>query len=168
MYPERNQMDPDNPICSEESAYPAAPDSEYGWKSCSVNDCNLAFARNYGMEVRVARLHNIFGELGTWAGGREKVPAAMCRKIAEAEEGSAIEMWGDGEQTRSFLHVSECIEGILRLMRSDWEGPVNIGSEEWYPSTSSRRQLWILPGNSLRLNRLTAPYVSGGEIPITG
>lgn len=130
MYPEYNQMDPDNPKCSEDSAYPAAPDSEYGWEKLFSERLYLAFSRNYGMKVRIARFHNIFGPEGTWAGGKEKAPAAMCRKVAEALDGGEIEVWGDGKQTRSFLYVDECVEGILRLTRSDFEGPVNIGSDE--------------------------------------
>ena len=157
IYPECNQMDPDNPICSEESAYPAAPDSEYGWEKLFSERLYLAYARNYGMEVRIARLHNIFGELGTWTGGREKVPAAMCRKIAEAEEGSVIEMWGDGKQTRSFLHVSECVEGILRLMRSDWEGPVNIGSEEMVSINQLAQMIMDIAGKHLKIKHVDGP-----------
>jgi len=130
MYPEHNQMDPDNPNCVEESAYPANPDSDYGWEKLFSERVFLAFMRNYGLEVRIARFHNIFGEMGTWTGGREKAPAAMCRKVAEAPEGGTIEVWGPGNQTRSFLHVSECVEAVYRLMQSDFSGPVNIGSEE--------------------------------------
>lgn len=130
MYPEHNQLDPENPNCEESSAYPANPDSEYGWEKLFSERLYLAFKRNYGLEVRVARFHNIFGPEGTWRGGKEKAPAAMCRKVAEALEGGEIEVWGDGSQTRSFLYIDECVEGVLRLMRSDFEGPVNIGSEE--------------------------------------
>jgi GDP-D-mannose 3',5'-epimerase len=130
MYPEHNQMDPNNPNCEETSAYPANPDSEYGWEKLFSERLFLAFARNYGFESRVARYHNIFGPEGTWQGGREKAPAAICRKIALAQDGGEIEIWGDGKQTRSFLIVDECIEGTVRLMRSDYMGPVNIGSDE--------------------------------------
>jgi nucleoside-diphosphate-sugar epimerase len=130
MYPEHNQLDPTNPNCEESSAYPANPDSEYGWEKLFSERLYLAFKRNYGLEVRVARFHNIFGPEGTWNGGKEKAPAAMCRKVAETLEGGEIEVWGDGQQTRSFLYIDECVEGVLRLMRSDFEGPVNIGSEE--------------------------------------
>lgn len=130
MYPEHNQIDPDNPNCSEDSAYPANPDSEYGWEKLFSERLFLAFARNYGFESRVARYHNIFGPEGTWTGGREKAPAAICRKVAMANDGDTIEIWGDGKQTRSFLIVDECIEGTLRLMRSNFMGPVNIGSNE--------------------------------------
>ncbi len=130
MYPEHNQLDPDNPNCAEDSAYPANPDSEYGWEKLFSERLYLAYNRNYDMECRVARYHNIFGPLGTWQGGKEKAPAAMCRKVAMAEDGGKIEVWGDGKQTRSFLYIDECLEGTTRLLRSDFEGPVNIGSDE--------------------------------------
>lgn len=130
MYPLYNQEDPQNPKCSEDSAYPAAPDSEYGWEKLFSERVYLSFRRNYGMETHVARYHNIFGPLGTWDGGKEKAPAAICRKVARAKSGDAIEIWGDGEQTRSFLYVDDCLEGSTRLLRSNFSGPVNIGSEE--------------------------------------
>ena len=130
MYPEYNQLDPSNPNCTEDSAYPAGPDSEYGWEKLFSERLYLAFARNKGLNVKIGRFHNIFGPLGTWKGGREKAPAAMLRKVCEANEGEHIEVWGDGKQTRSFLIVEECVEGIIRLMESDFSGPVNIGSEE--------------------------------------
>jgi GDP-D-mannose 3', 5'-epimerase len=130
MYPAYNQTDPDNPNCAEDSAYPAAPDSEYGWEKLFSERLYLAYNRNYGMRNRVARYHNIFGPEGTWQGGKEKAPAAVCRKIALAAEGGEIEIWGDGKQTRSFLYIDECLEGTTRLLRSDFEGPVNIGSNE--------------------------------------
>jgi nucleoside-diphosphate-sugar epimerase len=130
MYPEHNQLDPENPNCEESSAYPANPDSEYGWEKLFSERLYLAFNRNYGLDVRIARFHNIFGPQGTWTGGKEKSPAAMCRKAAEAKDGDIIEVWGSGMQTRSFLYVDECIEAVLRLMESDFVGAVNIGSEE--------------------------------------
>jgi len=131
MYPEHNQLDPNNPNCSEESAYPAAPDSEYGWEKLFSERLFFAYHRNYGIDIRVARYHNIFGPEGTWEGGREKSPAAICRKVAYLPEtGGAIEVWGDGLQTRSFLYIDECIEATRRMMESDFIGPVNIGSEE--------------------------------------
>lgn len=132
IYPKRNQLDPNNPLCKEDSAYPAEPDSEYGWEKLFSERLYLSYYRNYGFEVRIARYHNIFGPEGTWEGGREKAPAAICRKVAIAKLKGLdyIEIWGDGNQTRSFLFIDECIEGTLRLMRSDWTGPVNIGSEE--------------------------------------
>ena len=131
MYPEHNQLDPDNPDCREESAYPADPDSEYGWEKLFSERLYFAYNRNYNIPVRVARYHNIFGPEGTWEGGREKAPAAICRKVAYLpQEGGSIEVWGDGKQTRSFLFIDECIEATRRLMDSDFMGPVNIGSEE--------------------------------------
>ena len=131
MYPEHNQLDPDNPDCREESAYPANPDSEYGWEKLFSERLYFAYHRNYGIPVRVTRYHNIFGPEGTWEGGREKAPAAICRKVALLpEQGGSIEVWGDGLQTRSFLYIDECIEASYRLMQSDFIGPVNIGSEE--------------------------------------
>jgi GDP-D-mannose 3', 5'-epimerase len=130
MYPAYNQEDPDNPNCVEDSAYPAAPDSEYGWEKLFSERLYLAYQRNHQMSVRIARYHNIFGPQGTWTGGREKAPAAICRKVAEAKNAGSIEIWGDGEQTRSFLYIDECLEGTTRLTRSPFTGPVNIGSEE--------------------------------------
>ena len=131
MYPEHNQLDPNNPDCREESAYPADPDSEYGWEKLFSERLYLAYSRNYNIPVRIARYHNIYGPEGTWNGGKEKAPAAICRKVAELpNEGGAIEVWGDGLQTRSFLLVDECVEATYRLVQSDFSGPVNIGSEE--------------------------------------
>jgi nucleoside-diphosphate-sugar epimerase len=130
MYPAHNQLDPENPKCSEDSAYPAAPDSEYGWEKLFSERMYLAYNRNYGIDVRIARFHNVFGPEGAWTGGKEKAPAAVCRKVAEAKNNGEIEIWGDGLQTRSFLYIDECLEGVRRLMDSDFVGPVNIGSEE--------------------------------------
>ena len=130
MYPEHNQLDPNNPDCREESAYPADPDSEYGWEKLFSERLYFAYNRNYNIPVRVARYHNIFGPEGTWKGGREKAPAAICRKVAYAGLADTIEVWGDGKQTRSFLYIDECIEATRRLMDSDFIGPINIGSEE--------------------------------------
>jgi GDP-D-mannose 3', 5'-epimerase len=130
MYPAYNQQDPLNPKCAEDSAYPAAPDSEYGWEKLFSERLYMAYRRNYGMQTYIARYHNIFGPEGTWTGGREKAPAAICRKVAMAHDGEHIEIWGDGQQTRSFLYIDECIEGTIRLLRSNFSGPVNIGSQE--------------------------------------
>lgn len=130
IYPAYNQTDPDNPKCSEDSAYPADPDSDYGWEKLFSERLYLAFGRNHGMNVKIARFHNIFGPEGTWTGGKEKAPAAICRKVAETPDGGSIEVWGDGKQTRSFLYIDECLEGVSRLMESDLSGPFNIGSEE--------------------------------------
>ena len=130
MYPEYNQLDPNNPNCEESSAYPANPDSEYGWEKLFSERLYLAYNRNYDIPVRIARFHNIYGPLGTWKGGKEKAPAAICRKVIEAESFSTIEIWGDGEQTRSFLYIDDCIDAVRLLMQSEFMGPVNIGSEE--------------------------------------
>ena len=160
MYPEYNQLDPDNPKCSEDSAYPAAPDSEYGWEKLFSERLYLAYHRNYGMEVRIARYHNIFGPEGTWMGGREKAPAALCRKVATAilKGEDYIEVWGDGKQTRSFLYIDECLEGTLRLMRSDWSGPVNIGSEEMVTINQLAKMIMEIAGVDLKI-----VHVSGAQ-----
>ncbi len=157
MYPEHNQMDPNNPKCSEESAYPAAPDSEYGWEKLFSERLFLAYQKNHGMEVRIARFHNIFGPQGTWEGGREKAPAAVCRKVAMAEDGGSIEIWGDGQQTRSFLIVDECVEGIRRLMQSDFSGPVNLGSEEMISLNDFARMVIDLSGKDLTIHNIPGP-----------
>jgi GDP-D-mannose 3',5'-epimerase len=157
MYPAYNQEDPKNPKCSEDSAYPAEPDSEYGWEKLFSERLYLAFRRNHGLPVRIARLHNVFGPLGTWEGGREKAPAALCRKVAEAPEGGEIEIWGDGEQTRSFLYVDECVEGIVRLMASDFEGPVNLGSEEMVTINDLAREILRISGKRLRVRHVAGP-----------
>lgn len=157
MYPEHNQLDPENPLCSEDSAYPANPDSEYGWEKLFSERLYLAYARNHGMQVRVARYHNIFGPEGTWDGGREKAPAAFCRKVAMAADGGTIEMWGDGVQTRSFLYVDECVEGTLRLMRSDWEGPVNIGSEEMVSINDLAAMVMRIAGKNQSIEHILGP-----------
>ena len=128
-YPEHNQLDPTNPNCEESSAYPANPDSEYGWEKLFSERIYLAYSRNKGIDVKIARFHNVFGPFGTWCGGREKAPAAICRKVLNASDGDEIEIFGDGEQTRSFLYVDECVEGVIKLMNSDFSGPVNIGSD---------------------------------------
>ena len=130
IYPEHNQLDPNNPNCEESSAYPANPDSEYGWEKLFSERMYLAYARNYGLEIRIARFHNFYGPEGSWNNGKEKAPAAICRKVAEAKDGGEVEIWGDGEQTRSFLYIDECLDGVLRLMESNFQGPVNIGSDE--------------------------------------
>jgi GDP-D-mannose 3',5'-epimerase len=156
IYPEHNQMDPDNPNCEESSAYPANPDSEYGWEKLFSERLYFSFHRNYGIKVRVARYHNIFGPEGTWKGGKEKAPAAICRKVAMASNGDPIEIWGDGEQTRSFLYIDECIEATRRLMDSDFIGPVNIGSEEMV----SINQLVDL-ASSIEGKNLTKSHVPG-------
>lgn len=157
MYPEHNQLDPENPNCAEDSAYPANPDSEYGWEKLFSERLFLAFVRNYGFESRIARFHNIFGPEGTWDGGREKAPAAICRKVALAKDGDAIEIWGDGKQTRSFLIVDECIEGVLRLMRSDFTGPVNIGSDEMVSINQLVDAVAKIAGKNIKKNHIAGP-----------
>lgn len=157
MYPAHNQEDPDNPNCAEDSAYPAAPDSEYGWEKLFSERLYLAYNRNHGMNNRVARYHNIFGPEGTWTGGKEKAPAAICRKVAMAQSGDAIEIWGDGTQTRSFLFVDECIEGTTRLTRSNFEGPVNIGSEEMVSINQLVELVADISGKSIEKNHVPGP-----------
>jgi nucleoside-diphosphate-sugar epimerase len=155
MYPAYNQEDPDNPKCSEDSAYPAAPDSEYGWEKLFSERLFLAYGRNHGLTVRVARYHNIFGPEGTWQGGKEKAPAALCRKVAEAD--SSIEVWGDGQQTRSFLYIDECVEATCRLMESDFTGPVNIGSEEMIKINDLAKMVIDISGKDLSIKNITGP-----------
>tara|TARA_B100000614_G_scaffold157320_1_gene139240 strand:- start:6066 stop:7055 length:990 start_codon:yes stop_codon:yes gene_type:complete len=157
MYPAYNQEDPDNPNCREDSAYPAAPDSEYGWEKLFSERLYLSYNRNHGMESRVARYHNIFGPQGTWDGGKEKAPAALCRKIARAKSGDSIEIWGDGEQTRSFLYVDECLEGTIRLTRSDFTGPVNVGSEEMVTINQLAMMIADVAGKKIELEHIPGP-----------
>jgi nucleoside-diphosphate-sugar epimerase len=156
-YPAYNQEDPDNPKCSEESAYPAAPDSEYGWEKLFSERLYLAYRRNHGINAHVARYHNIFGPEGTWTGGKEKAPAAICRKVAKAKAGEAIEIWGDGKQTRSFLYVDECVEGTTRLLRSGFAGPVNIGSEEMVTINQLVDIVADIAGKKIEKNHITGP-----------
>jgi nucleoside-diphosphate-sugar epimerase len=154
MYPEHNQLDPNNPNCEESSAYPANPDSEYGWEKLFSERLYLSFMRNYGLEVRIARFHNIFGPQGTWKGGKEKAPAAMCRKAAETPEGGVIEVWGDGLQTRSFLYIDECVEAVIQLMRSNFTGPVNIGSEEMVTINQLAKMAINLSGKNITIKNI--------------
>jgi nucleoside-diphosphate-sugar epimerase len=157
IYPKYNQEDPNNPRCSEGSAYPALPDSEYGWEKLFSERLYLAYWKNYGMEVHIARFHNIFGPEGAWNDGREKAPAAICRKVAEAKDGGEIEIWGDGLQTRSFLYIDDCLEGILRLMRSNFAGPINIGSEEMVTINQLAQMIMKIAGKKLRLKHIPGP-----------
>jgi nucleoside-diphosphate-sugar epimerase len=157
MYPEYNQKDPQNPKCSEDSAYPAMPDSEYGWEKLFSEHIYLSFKKNYGIDVHIARFHNIFGPEGTWTGGREKAPAALCRKVAETPDGGEIEIWGDGLQTRSFLYIDECIEGVRRLMNSDFMGPVNIGSEEMVTINQLAEMIMKIGNKKLSIKHITGP-----------
>jgi GDP-D-mannose 3',5'-epimerase len=157
MYPAYNQEDPDNPNCEESSAYPAAPDSEYGWEKLFSERLYLAYNRNFRMSNRVARYHNIFGPEGTWQGGKEKAPAAICRKVAIAANGGEIEIWGDGTQTRSFLYIDECVEGTIRLTRSDFEGPVNIGSDEMVSINQLVDLVSDIAGKTIHKNHIDGP-----------
>ncbi|MDE2018761.1 MAG: NAD-dependent epimerase/dehydratase family protein [Patescibacteria group bacterium] len=157
VYPEHIQQDPANPGLAEHLAYPAAPDSEYGWEKLFSERLYFSFARNYGIKVHIARFHNIFGPEGTWTGGREKAPAAICRKVAEAVDDGTIEIWGDGKQTRSFLYIDECLEGVRRLMQSDFSGPVNIGSEEMVSINQLARMAMKIAGKKLSIRHVPGP-----------
>ena len=157
MYPEHNQLDPNNPNCEESSAYPANPDSEYGWEKLFSERMFLAFNRNYKLDVRIARFHNIFGPYGTYKGGKEKAPAAICRKVSEVLDGGEIEVWGDGNQTRSFLYIDECIEGVLRLMESDFTGPVNIGSDEMVSINDLVNYVIDISGKMVNVKHIDGP-----------
>ena len=158
MYPEHNQLDPQNPNCKEDSAYPANPDSEYGWEKLFSERLYLAYNKNHQMNCCVGRYHNIFGPEGTWVGGKEKAPAAMCRKVAEAQNHETIEVWGDGKQTRSFLYIDECVEGSIRLMRSSsFRGPVNIGSDEMISINDLAKMIIKISGKSLEIKNIQGP-----------
>jgi nucleoside-diphosphate-sugar epimerase len=157
IYPSYNQEDAANPKCGESTAYPAAPDSEYGWEKLFSERLYFAFTRNYGLDVHIARFHNIFGPEGTWQGGKEKAPAALCRKVAEQANGGEIEIWGDGEQTRSFLYIDECIEAVRRLMASPFKGPVNIGSEEMVTINNMARMIMKIAGKDLSIKHIPGP-----------
>ena len=157
MYPEHNQLDPNNPNCEESSAYPANPDSEYGWEKLFSERLYLAYNRNYGIDVRIARFHNIFGPYGTYKGGKEKAPAAISRKISEVLDGGDIEVWGDGEQTRSFLYIDECLEGVIRLMDSNFTGPVNIGSDEMVTINQLVRYVTDISGKEVYVKHIDGP-----------
>lgn len=157
MYPLHNQLDPENPNCSEASAYPANPDSEYGWEKLFSERLYLTYYRNYGLEVRIARFHNIFGPEGTWKGGKEKSPAAICRKVVNATDNTEIEIWGDGKQTRSFLYIDECIEMVRRLMDSNFTGPVNIGSEEMISINDLAKMVIEISGKKLNIKNIPGP-----------
>ena len=160
MYPEHNQLDPDNPNCEESSAYPANPDSEYGWEKLFSERLYLAFNRNYNLDVRIGRFHNIFGPQGTWYGGKEKAPAAMCRKVTETPEGGEIEVWGDGQQTRSFLYIDECLEAIEKLMSSNFLGPVNIGSEEMVTINELAQMAIDISGKNITIKNIDSEEFS--------
>src|SRR5262249_53520646 len=149
-----NQMDPMAPITREDSVYPADPDSNYGWEKLFSERLYLAYNRDYGIQTRIARYHNVFGPEGTWTGGKEKVPAALCRKVAVAEDGDMIDIWGDGEQTRSFLYIDECVEATVRLMRSAFPGPINIGSEEMVSINDLACMIMDIAGKKLRIQHV--------------
>lgn len=157
VYPLYNQEDPENPVCYEDSAYPAQPDSEYGWEKLFSERLYKSYQRNYGIEVRIARLHNIFGPLGVWEGGREKAPAALCRKVALADNHSFIEIWGDGKQSRTFLYIDECIEGITKMMRSGYSEPINIGSEEMITIYDLAKMIIQISGKDLAIECIDGP-----------
>lgn len=157
MYPEHNQLDPENPNCTEHSAYPANPDSEYGWEKLFSERLYLSYARNYGIKCRIGRYHNIFGPLGTWDGGKEKAPAAMCRKAASTENGGSFDVWGDGFQTRSFLYIDDCIEATLRIMHSEAEEPLNIGSEEMVRINDLAKMAIDISGKNISINNIPGP-----------
>ena len=157
VYPEYNQENPNEPICREDTVYPAQPDSEYGWEKLFSERLYFTYSKNYDIKCHVARFHNIFGEFGTYKGGKEKAPAAICRKVAEAKDGGSIEIWGDGKQTRSFLHVDECIEGIIRLMKSDFQGPVNIGSDELISINDFAKMVIGISGKKLSVIHIDGP-----------
>lgn len=157
IYPESIQMDPENPGLKEDLAYPAGPDSEYGWEKLFSERMYMAYNRNHGIEVHIARFHNIFGPEGTWTGGKEKAPAAMCRKVAEAGDGGEVEVWGDGLQTRSFLYIDECIEGVRRLMESDFMEPVNIGSDEMISINNLALMAAEIAGYTININNIPGP-----------
>jgi len=157
VYNEHNQMDRENPDCREETAYPAFPDSEYGWEKLFSERLYMAYNKQYGMRNRVARFHNIFGEFGTWTGGKEKAPAAICRKVAMAKDGDTIEIWGDGLQTRSFLHIDDCVEGVMRLMESDFTGPINIGSDYLISINDLVAMVCEIAGKNIKINHIIGP-----------
>jgi GDP-D-mannose 3',5'-epimerase len=163
IYPTHNQLDSDNPRCHEDSAYPAAPDSEYGWEKLFSERFYLALQKNHGLDVSIARYHNIFGPEGTWDGGREKAPAALCRKVIRVEDGGTIDIWGTGKQTRSFLYIDECIEGTLRLMRSDFSGPVNIGSEEMVSINEFAEMIIEISGKDIKYQNVDGPMGVNGR-----
>jgi GDP-D-mannose 3',5'-epimerase len=163
MYPENNQLDPNNPKCSEDTGKQGAPDSCYGWEKLFSEVLYEAYSRNYGITSKIARFHNIFGPYGTWNGGREKAPAALCRKVRDALDGGEIEIWGPGTQTRSFLYIDECVEGILRLMESDFSGPVNIGSEEMISINDFAKMIIKISGKNIKIKNIEGPVGVNGR-----
>ena len=158
IYPAYNQTDPSNPNCAEGSAYPAEPDSDYGWEKLFSERLYQAFARNHGLKIRIGRFHNVFGPEGAWCDGKEKAPAAICRKVAEAPDGGAVEVWGDGLQTRSFLYIDECLEAVERFMNAEFEGPLNIGSEEMVSINELTKKVIAISGKNLTIKNISVTY----------
>lgn len=154
IYSQHTQTDPNNPDCKESSVYPSDPDSEYGWEKLFSERLYLAYHRNYNINVRIARFHNIFGPKGTWNGGKEKFPAAICRKVLETSDNGELEIWGDGQQTRSFLYIDQCIEAVIRLMNSNFIGPVNIGSEEMISINELAKMTISLSGKNISIKNI--------------
>ena len=157
VYPEHNQLDKDNPTCVEDSVYPANPDSEYGWEKLYGERLYQTFRKNYDIDTKIARLHNIFGPMGTYDGGKEKAPAAICRKVVTSSEEDTIEIWGDGNQTRSFLYIDECIEGLRRLMKSDISEPINVGSEEMISINNFTKMIIKISGKTINIKNIDGP-----------
>jgi nucleoside-diphosphate-sugar epimerase len=157
IYPFFNQNDVNNPICNEASAYPASPDSEYGWEKLYAERVYLSFKKNYGLDVKIGRFHNVYGPMGTYDGGKEKVPAAICRKVAKANNGDKIDVWGDGLQTRSFLYIDDCLDAVQLLMRSEHTGPFNIGSEEMISINDFAKLIAEISGNKIKINNIKGP-----------
>ena len=157
IYPKKNQLDPNNPNCVEASAYPAEPDSEYGWEKLFSERLYVSGARNYNLNVRIARFHNVYGPEGTWDLGKEKAPAALCRKVASADENESVEIWGDGTQTRSFLYIDDCIDGVMQLMKSNYDQPVNIGSEEMVTINDLANMIIDHSGKQVFLKHIKGP-----------
>jgi nucleoside-diphosphate-sugar epimerase len=157
MYPSHNQEDPDNPLMAEDSAYPANPDSEYGWEKLFSERLYMTYAKNYGLDVRIARFHNIFGPHGSWDNGKEKAPAALCRKVALCKDGGVVDVWGPGNQTRSFLFIDECVEGIQRIMESDYTKPVNLGSTRMISINELVKLIALLNGKNVDIRNIDGP-----------
>jgi GDP-D-mannose 3', 5'-epimerase len=163
IYPKRNQVDSENPLCSEDSAYPADPDSEYGWEKLFSERIFLSANRNYGLNVRIARFHNVYGPYGIFDNGKEKAPAALCRKVAEAKDGGSIEIWGNGSQTRSFLYIDDCLDGIRKLMNSDCIEPINIGSEEKISLNDFAKMIITISRKKLEIKNIEGPVGVNGR-----
>lgn len=157
VYPEFNQLDPQNPLCAENSVYPAQPDSEYGWEKLFSERLYLSYKRNYGLNVKIARFHNIYGPEGAWNNGKEKAPAALCRKVAAAADQGTVEIWGDGKQTRSFLYIEDCLDAVTALVRSEHTGPFNIGSEEMISINDFAGLIARIAGKRITVRNIEGP-----------